>query len=234
VKDTFLTQELLQKRIAEIEQRIQAACERSGRKREDVKIIAVTKYVDADAVGELLHAGIEHIGENRVQDGVPKYEAHGTRGTWHFIGHLQTNKVKDVVGRFHYIHSLDRMSLAREIEKKAAALDIVVRCFVEINISGEETKHGCSPNDVLAFVQEISNMKHIQIVGLMTMAPLEASDEEIRSVFRELRVWKERLEGLSLPYVSSLELSMGMSGDFELAIEEGATFIRLGTVLVKP
>ena len=234
MKQTALTQEFLHERIEEIDQRILAACERSGRKREEVKIVAVTKYVDADAVGELLTAGIEHIGENKAQDAVPKFERHGERGNWHFIGHLQTNKVKDVVGRFNYIHSLDRLSLAKEIEKKASALGIEVACLLQINISGEETKFGCSPNDVLAFVREISNMKHIRLVGLMTMAPLEATEKDTRHVFRELRVWRERLQALALPRITVEELSMGMSGDFEMAIEEGATFIRLGTILVQP
>ncbi|WNC12807.1 YggS family pyridoxal phosphate-dependent enzyme [Brevibacillus brevis] len=229
-----MDKERLQERMQEIEARIQAACQRAGRKREEVKIIAVTKYVDADAIGVLLDAGIEHIGENRVQDALPKHAQHGDRGTWHFIGHLQTNKAKEVVGRFPYIHSLDRLSLAEELNKRGEALNQVVSCFLQLNISGEETKFGLSPNDVLAFLRETSNMKHIKIVGLMTMAPVVENVEEARPVFRGLHEWKERINEWAFPHAHVEELSMGMSSDFEVAIEEGATYIRLGSVLVKP
>lgn len=226
--------EMIQKQLEQVEQRIRNACARSGRKREEVRIIAVTKYVDTETIGEILKTGITHIGENRVQDALPKYERYKEQATWHFIGHLQTNKVKDIVGRFDVIHSLDRLSLAKEIEKRAAALGIVVPCFVQINIAGEETKFGLNPTDVLAFVKETSNMKHIRIAGLMTMAPIVEHPEEARPVFRELRAWQKRLQDLRLPNVTAEELSMGMSGDFEVAVEEGATFVRLGSVLVKP
>ncbi|MED1796889.1 YggS family pyridoxal phosphate-dependent enzyme [Brevibacillus nitrificans] len=226
--------ELLKQRMQAIEERIQAACDRANRKREEVKIIAVTKYVDAEAIRDLLDAGIEHIGENRVQDGVPKYEQHGDRGTWHFIGHLQTNKAKEVVGRFPYIHSLDRLSLAEELNKRGEALNQVVFCFLQLNISGEETKFGLSPNDVLAFLRETSNMRHIKIIGLMTMAPVVENTEDARPVFRGLYEWKDRINEWAFPHAHVEELSMGMSSDFEVAIEEGATYIRLGSVLVKP
>ncbi len=229
----MITRELIRERLEEIDRRIRAACERSGRKREEVKIVAVTKYVDTEAIGEILAAGVEHIGENRIQSALPKYERYGDKGTWHFIGHLQTNKVKDVIGRFAYIHSLDRLSLAEEIEKRAAAMDKVISCFLQINVSGEETKFGLDPADVLAFVKETSNMKHIRIVGLMTMAPLVEDPEKARPVFRGLREWQARLQELNLPHVPATELSMGMSGDFEVAIEEGATFVRLGSILVR-
>lgn len=224
----------LKERLQAIEQRIQAACDKANRKREEVKIIAVTKYVDAKAIGDLLEVGVEHIGENRVQDALPKHELYGDRGTWHFIGHLQTNKAKEVVGRFPYIHSLDRVSLAQELNKRGEALDQVVNCFLQLNISGEETKFGLSPNDVLAFLRETSNMKHIKVVGLMTMAPVVENQEEARPVFRGLREWKERINEWAFPHAQIEELSMGMSSDFEVAIEEGATYIRLGSVLVKP
>jgi pyridoxal phosphate enzyme (YggS family) len=226
--------EQLRDRLNRIEERIAAACARANRKREEVKIIAVTKYVDAEAIGDLLEVGVQDIGENRVQDALPKYERYGEQGTWHFIGHLQTNKVKEVVGRFAYIHSLDRMSLAEALNKRGEQLNLVVSCFLQLNISGEETKFGLSPNDVLAFLQETSNMKHIRILGLMTMAPHVENPEETRVVFRGLREWKERINEWNFPHAKIEELSMGMSGDFEVAIEEGATYVRLGSVLVKP
>lgn len=223
----------LRARLLKIEERIEAACKRAGRKREEVKIVAVTKYVDAAAIGDLLSVGIEHIGENRVQDALPKMEQYGDQGTWHFIGHLQTNKVKDVVGKFACIHSLDRLTLAEAINKRAGQLGIVVPCFVQINVSGEETKFGLRPNDVLAFFAETSNMKHIKVIGLMTMAPHAEDPEDARAVFRELREWRDRVGELPYDNVEAVELSMGMSGDFEVAIEEGATYVRLGSVLVK-
>ncbi|QOS99548.1 YggS family pyridoxal phosphate-dependent enzyme [Brevibacterium sp. JNUCC-42] len=224
----------VEQRMADIEQKIAAACERSNRQREEVKVVAVTKYVDTPAIGEIIAAGLAHIGENRTQDALPKYEAYKDKAVWHYIGHLQTNKVKDVVGRFTYIHSLDRLSLAEEIEKRASKLGIVVSCLLQINISQEETKFGLHPDDVLAFVKEISNMEHISIAGLMTMAPQTEDPEEIRYVFRGLCEWQQRIKECNLPRVAVQELSMGMSGDFEIAIEEGATFVRLGSVLVQP
>jgi len=232
--DRTVERDKLRARLEQIEARIEAACKRAGRSREEVKIVAVTKYVDAEAIGDLLSVGIDHIGENRAQDALPKMERYGVEGTWHFIGHLQTNKVKDVVGKFAYIHSLDRLSLAEAINKRAEALGIVVPCFVQINVSGEETKFGLRPNDVLAFFAETSNMKHIKVVGLMTMAPHAENPEETRAVFRELRQWRDRVRQLPYDNVDVLELSLGMSGDFEVAIEEGATYVRLGSVLVKP
>lgn len=227
-------QEVLKDRLEQIEKRIQAACDRANRKREEVKIIAVTKYVKADTIGNLLAVGVEDIGENRLQDALPKFEQYGDKGIWHFIGHLQTNKAKEVVGRFAYVHSLDRVSLAQELNKRGEMLNQVVSCFLQINISGEETKFGLSPDDVLAFLRETSNMKHIKIVGLMTMAPVVDNQEEARYVFRGLAEWKKRINDWGFPHAEVTELSMGMSSDFEVAIEEGATYIRLGSVLVKP
>lgn len=227
-------QEALKERLEQIEKRIQAACDRANRKREEVKIIAVTKYVEADTIGNLLAVGVEDIGENRLQDALPKFEQYGDKGIWHFIGHLQTNKAKEVVGRFAYVHSLDRVSLAQELNKRGEMLNQVVSCFLQINISGEETKFGLSPDDVLAFLRETSNMKHIKIVGLMTMAPVVDNQEEARYVFHGLAEWKKRINDWGFPHAEVTELSMGMSSDFEVAIEEGATYIRLGSVLVKP
>ncbi|RNB91152.1 YggS family pyridoxal phosphate-dependent enzyme [Brevibacillus fluminis] len=234
MSERFVSREVVQKRLAELEPRILAACERAGRKREEVNIIAVTKYIEVPAIGEVLAAGLTHIGENRVQDGLPKYEAYGETGTWHFIGHLQTNKVKDVIGKFDLFHSLDRLSLAEELNRRAEALGITAQCFLQINVSGEETKFGLDPKDVLAFVQETSNMKHIRIMGLMTMAPFVENAEEVRPVFRGLREWRDRLLSLGIDNLTPNELSMGMSNDFEVAIEEGATYIRVGSVLVSP
>lgn len=221
----------LKERIQHVEARIEAACARSGRKRSDIQLIAVTKYVDLSVTEQVVDAGLSHIGENRWQDVKPKWEAIGDRAIWHFIGHLQTNKVKDVVGRFPYIHSLDRLSLAEEIEKKASALGQQVNCFLQLNVSGEETKYGMAPGELFTLAEKISRMPHIQVVGLMTMAPLESEGEATRPVFKRLRELRDELNKRSILPNEVRELSMGMSGDFEVAIEEGATWIRLGSIL---
>jgi pyridoxal phosphate enzyme (YggS family) len=218
--------------IKQVEETVSNACQRAGRDRKEVQIIAVTKYVTLETTGEAIRLGLDHIGENRWQDVQPKWEAFKDLATWHFIGHLQTNKVKDVVGKFAYLHSLDRLSLAKEIEKKAAADNHTVNCFIQINVSGEETKYGMSADELPGFVEELRKLPHIRIVGLMTMAPYDAEPESTRPVFRELRRLRDELNrqqtlGYEVPH-----LSMGMSNDFEVAIEEGATWIRLGTVLV--
>ncbi|OCT17086.1 YggS family pyridoxal phosphate enzyme [Paenibacillus pectinilyticus] len=219
-------------RKQEVESRIAAVCRQTGRQENEIKIIAVTKYVSLETTEQVLHTGLLHIGENRWQDVKPKWEALHEQGTWHFLGHLQTNKVKDVIGKFAYIHSLDRMSLAKELDKQAAALGIKVNCFLQVNISGEESKYGVSPQEFFVFAEEVSKLEHIHVCGLMTMAPYELEAEETRPVFRGLRELRDRLNERSLFPYEVKELSMGMSGDFEVAIEEGATWVRLGTVLV--
>lgn len=223
----------LEKNLKNVQTNIAEACRNRGRDPREIKLIAVTKYVDLAATRAMLDLGIEHIGENRVQDALPKHDELGDRGTWHFIGHLQTNKVKNVLGRFTYIHSLDRHSLAKEINKRAKRQDISVNCLLQVNVAGEESKFGLTPSDVAQFATEVAhNMPNINIVGLMTMAPFVDNAEEVRPVFRELRALRDQLYQLQLPRVGSLELSMGMSNDYRVAVEEGATMVRLGSVLV--
>ncbi|ULL17578.1 YggS family pyridoxal phosphate-dependent enzyme [Paenibacillus sp. H1-7] len=223
---------LLTQSIPLVEERISNACARAGRDRNEVQIIAVTKYVSLETTGLVLQHGLQHIGENRWQDAQAKWEAFGDQGTWHFIGHLQTNKVKDVVGKFAYIHSLDRLSLAKEIDKKAAALGITAQCFIQLNVSGEESKYGLPPEEFAGFIDAIRSREHIRVVGLMTMAPYEAEPEATRPVFRGLRELRDELNRNKVLGYEVPHLSMGMSNDFEVAIEEGATWIRLGSVLV--
>lgn len=218
--------------IERVKATISDACRRSGRRPEDVRLIAVTKYVGIDTTRAVLDLGIEHIGENRVQEAVPKYDKLGSRGTWHFIGHLQSNKVKNVLGRFTYIHSLDRHSLAKEIQKRAAKRAMTVNCLLQVNVSGEKSKFGLAPSELVEFAKEVAEMSNIRIVGLMTMAPFVDNPEEVRPVFRELRSLRDQLYRIELPRVGKLELSMGMSNDYTVAIEEGATMVRLGSVLV--
>lgn len=221
----------LEQRIAQVEERIRSACLRSGRPREDVRLIAVTKYVSLETTRRLMELGCSHIGENRWQDAAGKWEALNGAGTWHFLGTLQTNKVKYVVGKFAYIHSLDRLSLAREIEKRAAQRGIQVDCFIQVNVSGEETKHGIAPDELTAFARELANFDHVRVIGLMTMAPHVEDPELTRPVFRELRRLRDDLNERGIFKEAVPHLSMGMSNDFEIAIEEGATWIRLGSVL---
>jgi pyridoxal phosphate enzyme (YggS family) len=222
----------LRARIDAVEDRIIQACKRSGRSREEIQVIAVTKYVSLDTTRAALDAGLHHIGENRWQDVKPKWESLHDRGTWHFIGHLQTNKVKDVIGKFAYIHSLDRLSLANELQKQAAGLNIKVNCLIQVNVSGEDTKFGLPPEQLIAFAKQIRMLDNLQIVGLMTMAPYEMAAEDTRPVFSALRELKDKLNDQAVFSYEVEHLSMGMSNDFEIAIEEGATWVRLGSVLV--
>ncbi|WP_338555685.1 YggS family pyridoxal phosphate-dependent enzyme [Paenibacillus sp. KS-LC4] len=230
----------LTERIAEVQRRIDAACERSGRKPEDVNVIAVTKYVSLATAVQAFDEGLRHLGENRFQDALPKWEAisgetaEGGDGQaiWHFIGSLQTNKVKDVIGKFTYIHSLDRLSLAQAIEKRAAQLGVQVPCMIQVNVSGEQSKHGLEPEQLPELLEAIKGFQYVQPIGLMTMAPYEAEAEQTRPVFRALRELRDKMNREVALNAPLTELSMGMSGDFEVAIEEGATWIRLGTILV--
>ncbi|WP_339219525.1 YggS family pyridoxal phosphate-dependent enzyme [Paenibacillus sp. FSL H8-0332] len=222
----------LQERIATTRERVARACAASGRDASEVKVIAVTKYVSLNTVAAVLEAGLEEIAESRWQDAEPKWNALGHKGIWHFIGHLQTNKVKDVIGKFQYIHSLDRLSLARELHKKAEAAGMDVKVFLQVNISGEDTKFGLAPEAVEDFLREIAPLDRVKVIGLMTMAPHAEDPEATRPVFRGLRELRDRLNLLGLTPEPIQELSMGMSNDFEVAIQEGATRVRLGTVLV--
>lgn len=222
----------LQDRIEHVEQRIEEVCKRSGRKREEIQLVAVTKYVSVAKTSQVLDAGLLHLGENRWQNAEDKWNQLHERGVWHFIGHLQTNKVKDVIGKFEYIHSLDRLSLAKEIQKKASSMDIRVKVLVQVNISGEESKYGLPPEQVDSFFEQISAFSNLEVVGLMTMAPEVDHAEMTRPVFRGLRELRDDINNRGLTKNPLTHLSMGMSGDFEIAIEEGATFVRLGSILV--
>lgn len=215
--------------LNEIYARIENTCSKIGRNPNEIQIIAVTKYVDINRAKEALSAGISHLGENRNEGLNEKYTAIGSEAKWHFIGTLQTRKVKDIIGIADYIHSLDRLSLAKEISKRA---DNKIDCFIQVNTSGEESKHGMAPNEVLPFVKELESFPYINVTGLMTMAPHTDDTGVLRQSFRRLRELSEEVRALHLPYAPCKELSMGMSNDFEIAIEEGATFIRIGSALV--
>lgn len=222
----------LQRRWNRIKEEIEAACRRSNRDPRDVRVVAVTKYVDSDTIRRVLDIGLRDIGESRVQEAIPKWKALDGRGDWHFIGHLQRNKVKDVVTRFTYIHSLDRYSLAEEINRRAGKIDRKMRCFIQVNVSGEESKFGLPPSEVAEFAREVAELPFIQLEGLMTMAPRSEDSEKVRPVFRRLREIRDEIRRLGDPRLRLPQLSMGMSQDYTVAVEEGATWLRLGTVLV--
>lgn len=215
-----------------VKERIEQACARSGRKPEEITVVAVTKYITSEEMREVFAAGLDHIGENRVQEALVKWEELGDQGTWHFIGHLQTNKVKYVLGKFQFIHSLDRLSLAHEIEKRAQRLGIQIPCFIQVNVSGEASKFGLPPEEVEAFVEQLADYPSIRPIGLMTMAPYVEDPEETRPVFHQLKTLQLRLQDRKFEHAPLTELSMGMSNDYTVAVEEGATYLRLGSCLV--
>jgi len=222
----------LEQRLKNVERRIADACARSGRDPADVNVVAVTKYVSARTAALAVEAGMRHIGENRWPAAEEKWRLLEGRAIFHYIGSLQSRKVKDVVGKFDYIHSLDRLSLAEEIHKRAVALGIRVPCFLQVNVSGEDTKHGLEPEALAGFAASIRQLDGIKPIGLMTMAQIVDDAEATRPVFAGLRRLKDELNASSVLDEPLTELSMGMSGDFEVAIEEGATWVRLGSILV--
>ncbi|ODG89854.1 MULTISPECIES: YggS family pyridoxal phosphate-dependent enzyme [Bacillaceae] len=211
-----------------ISEQINGAKVRANRD-DDVTLIAVTKQVSTEVAKEVLAEGILQLGENRFEGLKEKQDHIKSDVIWHFIGSLQTRKVKDVIHRIDYLHSLDRLSLAEEIQKRAAE---PLKCFLQVNVSGEDSKHGIDPNDVIEFARQLSEFDKVQVVGLMTMAPFTEDVTIIRNSFKGLKELQEKVKELQIANIPCSELSMGMSNDFEIAIEEGATFIRIGTDLV--
>ena len=215
--------------IASIKQNIKEIEEKCHRE-DEVNLMAVTKTVDVDKVLEAIDAGITDIGENKPQELSRKYEIIGDKVRYHLIGTLQTNKVKYIIDKAYMIHSLDRISLCEEIQKRAEKIDKVIKCLVQVNISKEESKHGLEEEQVVDFIKQVSkDYKNIHIQGLMTMAPFVDDEEEIRKVFSKLKKLSVEISNLNLPNVEMNTLSMGMSHDYKIAIEEGATIIRVGT-----
>ena len=211
-----------------INEKIEQAKNRSDAKKE-VKVIAVTKQVSTERAFEAIEAELFHLGENRPEGLLTKKSEINNQAKWHYIGSLQTRKVKQVINEIDYLHSLDRFSLAEEINKRAQK---TINCFVQANVSGEESKHGLTKDEVIPFIESLAQFDNICIVGLMTMAPNTEDEEMIRNVFRELKNLQQDVVKLNLPFAPCEELSMGMSNDYEIAVEEGATFVRIGTALV--
>ena len=219
----------VQENLVVVKEAIKKACERAERSVQEIKLVAVTKTVGIETTNEVVEAGLTDLGENRNEGFLQKYEYFGSKVNWHFIGSLQTRKVKEVINEIDYLHSLDRLSLAKEIQKRATKK---VRCFVQVKTSREESKQGLSTEEAIAFIQALQDFDKIEVVGLMTMAPFTGEEAEIRRCFRTLRMLQKQVQELELPYAPCEELSMGMSNDYTIAIEEGATYIRLGTILV--
>jgi pyridoxal phosphate enzyme (YggS family) len=212
--------------LERVRERIARAAERAGRRLDEVLLIGVSKTVDVERIRAAIAAGVVALGENRVQEARTKIAEVGRPVAWHLIGHLQTNKVKDALELFDVIHSLDRLELARELERRAAARGRVVDALVQVNVAAEASKGGVGADAVGETLDAVGKLAHVRVRGLMTIPPEVARAEDARPWFRRLREVGER-HGLR-------ELSMGMSGDFEVAVEEGATMVRVGTAIFGP
>ena len=214
-----------------IEERIANAASKAGRNAQDIKLIAVSKTVDAERIKQAIEAGATILGENYIQEARNKIKEIGQGARWDFIGHLQSNKAKYAVDLFEMIHSVDRLSLAQEINRVAEKKGKKVRILVQVNISGEETKSGINPQKVRTLIGEIASMSNLSLEGLMTMPPYFDDPEKARPYFTALRELRDSILQESIGNFSLQELSMGMSGDFEVAIEEGSTMVRIGTAI---
>ncbi len=215
--------------IAAVRQGVAAAAARAGRDSTAVKIIAVTKTIPMDKIKTAIACGLDTLGENRVQEMTAKMPELPEKVSWHLIGHLQSNKVKYIAERVSMIHSLDSLSLAREIDRQGVRLGRRIPVLVQVNVAGEATKFGLSANEVADFLAAAGGYDGLTVSGLMTMAPYLADPEEARPVFRQLRKLSERLKTMGIPGIRMDYLSMGMSNDYKVAVEEGANLIRIGS-----
>ena len=213
----------LKDNLKEIHEKISAAAKRCGRNEDEITLICVSKTIDAETINEAFNLGERVFGENRVQELTEKYPLVNGDARWHLIGHLQTNKVKYVVGKAELIHSVDSLHLAKAINEQAEKQGICQKILLEVNISGEESKYGLTTQEIPTIIKEIGNMKGLSFRGFMTMAPLYAEEKEIRDIFSKAKKLFDEYK----PYGSEV-LSMGMSQDFEIAVEEGATCVRVG------
>ena len=221
----------LKKNTELVFQQIADASQEANRALDAVSVIAVTKYVDVQTAEALLPLGVRHIGENRVDKFLEKYQAlKDYPVTWHLIGTLQRRKVKEVITFVDYFHALAYLKLAQEIQKRT---DHVIKCFLQVNISGEESKHGFSKEELLELLPELAKLDQIEYVGLMTMAPFEADSDELKEIFKDTQALQAEIREKQIPNMPMTELSMGMSRDFKEAIQFGSTFVRIGTAFFK-
>ncbi len=219
----------INKNISKVKKHVNRSAKEAGTNPDDIEIVAVTKTVEADVIKEAINHGITSIGENRVQELVKKYEIIGDKVKWHMIGHLQRNKVKYIIDKVSLIHSLDSYRLAVEINKRAKNKDLVMPCLLQVNISGEESKHGVKAEETEELLRKIGLLEHVAIMGLMTIAPYTQNPEETRKYFRALREMSENIREKKIKNITMKYLSMGMSNDFEVAVEEGGNLIRVGS-----
>ena len=221
----------LKKNTELVFQQIADASQEANRALDAVSVIAVTKYVDVQTAEALLPLGVRHIGENRVDKFLENYQAlKDYPVTWHLIGTLQRRKVKEVIPYVDYFHALDSLKLAQEIQKRT---DHVIKCFLQVNISGEESKHGFPKEELLELLPELAKLDQIEYVGLMTMAPFEADSDELKEIFKDTQALQAEIREKQIPNIPMTELSMGMSRDFKEAIQFGSTFVRIGTAFFK-
>ena len=221
-----MLEEKLKQNIQLIEKSISDSLNKSHRN--SVTLICVSKSVDVETTKQVIDLGVSHLAENRVENLLLKKGAlkESENITWHFIGNLQRRKVKEIINDIDYFHALDSLKLANEINKRA---NKKVKCFIQVNVSGETSKQGIAPCELEEFVSSLSQYENIEIVGLMTMAPYQSKENELRQVFSQLAQLRESIEKMKATYAPCTELSMGMSSDYQIAIEEGATFVRVGT-----
>ena len=221
----------IKENLLRVMERIEKAARKAGRDLNTIKLVAVSKTVEAARIKEAIEAGVSILGENYVQEAQKKIEEIGRPISWHFIGHLQSNKTKYAICLFDMIHSIDSLPLAEELNRKAEQADRVIKVMIEVNLSKEATKFGTDEEKVLNLGKRIQHLKHLSLEGLMTMPPYFDSPEMSRPYYIALRELKERMTKEGIPMK---ELSMGMSNDFEIAIEEGATYVRVGTAIFGP
>ena len=222
----------MEKRLKDVKRRIEKAAQTSGRLPDSIRLVAVSKTIPAKKVKEAMEAGVTLFGENYVQEaGVKFNELYEYHASWHFIGHLQSNKAKYAVRLFDLIHSVDSLKLARELNKQAKKVNKIQDVLIQVNMSGETSKSGIAPQDVASLIKEISSLENLTIKGLMTMPPFFNDPDTVRPYFSALRDLRDQLKKESPPNVTLAELSMGMTGDYEVAIAEGATLVRIGTAI---
>lgn len=220
---------MLQEQLKNVESKISAACERAGRNPKEVTLIAVSKTKPVEVLQEAYDLGVRVFGENKPQELAAKYEELPKDIHWHMIGHLQTNKVKYIIDKVDCIHSVDSLKLAETIEKEAAKRDLIMDVLIEVNVAEEESKFGLKVDEVVPFIEKIATFPHIRICGLMTIAPFVENSEENREIFADLRKLSVDITAKNIDNVNVSILSMGMTNDYEVAIEEGATMVRVGT-----
>lgn len=222
---------MIRENVGNIRRRIDAACRKANRDPGGVTLLAVGKTFDAEAIKEVVEAGVPDVGENYVQELLDKKEKIPSNVRWHFIGHLQSNKVKYVAPWIHLVHSVDNIGLASELDKRASLARRTLDVLVEVNTTAEDSKFGLRPEATMEFVKSLADFKNIRITGLMTIGPFLPDPEGSRPMFRTLRELKDQIARIGQPNVHMEHLSMGMTGDFEVAIDEGATIVRVGTAI---